>query len=217
MELSFATLILLFLRLSPFVLLCFFSISSIFNSDLKGIVYLAGLLFAAGISVMAQGFVSSAKPDNKDDICDIISIGSGTFSNIPLGETILGFTFTYLLHTMRQTDNEYPESGIVRRNWPTIIFFMSLIFFDLALNTNLFSFVKDYLKMPLTSCYTNMQTFAAYGIGIIAGVIWSNIIYSTKTPELLYFSKYKNNEACSRASNKTFKCKVYKNGKLISG
>ena len=217
MELSFATLFLLFLRLSPFVLLCFFSISSIFNNDLKGVVYLAGLLLTAGISVIAQMFVSSSKPENKDDICDIVSIGSGIFSNIPLGGTILGFTFTYLLQTMRQTDIEYPGSGIVNRNWPTTLFFMTLIFSDLALNTNLFSFIKKYLNMPLTACYTNIQSIAAYGIGIIAGVIWSNIIYSTKTPELLYFSKYKNNESCSKASNKTFKCKVYKNGKLISG
>lgn len=217
MELSFATLFLLFLRLSPFVLLCFFSISSVFNSDLKGIVYLAGLLLAAGVSIMAQGVVSSSKPDNKDDICDLVSIGSGIFSNIPLGETILGFTFTYLLHSMRQTDIEYPGSDIVKRNWPTILFFMALIFSDLVLNTNMFFFIKEYLKMPLTACYTNTQTIIAYVIGIIAGVIWSNIIYNTKTPELLYFSKYKNNESCSKVSNKTFKCKVYKNGNLISG
>ena len=217
MELNFATLILLFLRLSPFVLLCFFSISSIFNSDLKGVVYLAGILLAAGFSLVAQGFVSASKPANKDDICDLVSIGSGAFSNIPLGETILGFTFTYLLQTMRQTDKEYPKSDVVKRNWPTTLFFMILIFSDLALNTNIFSFIKEYLKMPPTACYTNMQTAAAYSIGIFAGFLWSNIIYSTKTPELLYFSKYKNNESCSKVSNKTFKCKVYKNGKLISG
>jgi hypothetical protein len=216
MELNFATLILLFLRLSPFVILCFFSISSIFNSDLKGVVYLAGVLLAAGISLMSQGFISS-KSDNKDDICDIISIGSGMFSNIPLGGTILGFTFMYLLQTMIQTDAEFPGLKTTERNWPTILFFIILIFFDLVLNTHLFTAVKNLLNLPLTACYSGIQSAVAYGIGIIAGLIWSTIIYTAKSPELMYFSKYKNNESCSKVSNKTFKCKVYKNGKLVSG
>ncbi len=217
MELTFATLLLLFLRLSPFVLICFFSISSIFNNDLKGIVYLVGLLLAAGISLMAQSLVSPSTIPNKDSICEIVSFGSGMFSNIPLGQTVLGFTFAYLFNTMMKTSMEYPDSNVISRNWPTIVFFITLIFFDLVLNTNSFNVIKTYLSLPNTFCYTYSQSMIAYGIGAVAGLVWASIIYSARTPELLYFSKYKNNEICSKVSNKTFKCKVYKNGKLISG
>jgi hypothetical protein len=217
MELNFATLFILFLRLSPFVLLCFFSISSIFNNDLKGIVYLVGLLLAAGISLMAQGFVSDPQVATKDDICDIVSIGSGMFSKIPLGQTILGFTFAYLINSMLTTDANNPSSNVLNTNWPTIVFFISLIFFDLVMNTNIFNSMKGFVGLPNTYCYTNKQTAIAYAIGALVGLVWAKTIYKTDTPELLYFSKYKNNEVCSKASNKTFKCKVYKNGKLVSG
>ena len=46
MDINLATFVFLFLRLSPFILICFFTLSSIFNSDLRGIVYLFGLLWA---------------------------------------------------------------------------------------------------------------------------------------------------------------------------
>lgn len=217
MELNFATLLLLFLRLSPFVLLCFFSISSIFNNDLKGIVYLVGLLLAAGVSLMAQGFVSPGASLDKDGICDIVSIGSGIFSSIPLGQTILGFTFAYLINSMLNTDRNNPNSSMLTTNWPTIVFFIALIFFDIVMNTNIFNSLKGIIGLPNTYCYTVKQTGFAYAIGGVIGLIWAKLIYQTDTPELLYFSKYKNNESCAKASNKTFKCKVYKNGKLVSG
>ena len=46
MDLNLATFSFLFLRLAPFILICFFTLSSIFNNDLRGIVYLFGLLIA---------------------------------------------------------------------------------------------------------------------------------------------------------------------------
>ena len=55
MELNISTFMYLFIRLLPFILVCFFSISSIFSNDVKGIVYLCGLLLTVGI-----GFVVSA-------------------------------------------------------------------------------------------------------------------------------------------------------------
>ena len=38
MELNIATIIYLFFRLAPFIIVCFFSLQSIFNQDLKGLV-----------------------------------------------------------------------------------------------------------------------------------------------------------------------------------
>ena len=40
-------------------------------------------------------------------------------------------------------------------------------------------------------CYSLKQTGFTYLIGLIIGVIWANIIYSSKTPELQYFPEYK--------------------------
>ena len=41
----------LFFRLSPFIIASFFSLISVFNSDLKGFIYLVGLIFSTAITM----------------------------------------------------------------------------------------------------------------------------------------------------------------------
>jgi membrane-associated phospholipid phosphatase len=100
-------------------------------------------------------------------------------------------------------------------NLPTIIFFTILILFDVFWNTNLFRSLKELMYLDTRYCYTLKQSGFAYLIGIFIGVIWANIIYSSKTPELQYFPEYKNNEMCKKASPTKYKCTVYKNGEMV--
>ena len=124
MELNISTFMYLFVRLLPFILVCFFSISSIFSNDVKGIVYLCGLLLTVGIGFMASaligmftqnlketdesiGIISSDEESNnkKDLICKILSLGFSSLT-IPIGELITSFTFIYLLATMILTSTD---------------------------------------------------------------------------------------------------------------
>ena len=50
MEANLYNLFYLFFRLSPFIVACFFSLISIFNSDMKGLIYLVGLIFTTAIT-----------------------------------------------------------------------------------------------------------------------------------------------------------------------
>jgi hypothetical protein len=47
------------------------------------------------------------------------------------------------------------------------------------------------------------------------GFLWGTIIISS-SKSLAYFSGYTNDEICSRPSQQTFRCKVYKNGVVIA-
>ena len=49
----------LFFRLSPFIIASFFSLVSLFNSDLKGFIYLVGLIFSTAITMGFGGSISS--------------------------------------------------------------------------------------------------------------------------------------------------------------
>jgi len=218
MEVSASMFMYLFLRLAPFILICFFSISSIFNGDLKGIVYLVGLILAAGASILVGGILPSSwteSPSSVPGICDAVSIGSGIFSKIPLGQTILSFTLFYLYQTMKKNDEDNKDLNSRSRNWPTLYFFGFLLLADLFINTGILSNLKTYLNMSTAYCYNLPQSLLAFGTGMTFGIIWANMIYSTDTPELIYFPKYKNNEVCKKASKKTFRCKVFKNGERI--
>ena len=49
MNIDLIKIVYLFFRLAPIIIVSYFTLSSIFNNDLKGIVYLAGLLLTCMI------------------------------------------------------------------------------------------------------------------------------------------------------------------------
>jgi len=262
MDLNLGTFIFLFLRLAPFILITFFTLSSVFNSDLRGVVYLFGTLLSIFVNYLIGNnkslgdFVGNTGiiEDDKSAICDFALFGSDKGSIIPIGETIIGFTFFYLFTILVLKDRDHIKNTIdfnsmpnvpslgecfvtpwqmlsldflrfipimffntpsTKENLPTIIFFTVLILFDIFWNTNVFRYIKELLQVDTKYCYTNRQTGFAYLVGILIGVIWANIIYSMKNPELQYFPEYKNNEMCKKVSNTKYKCSVYKNGELV--
>jgi len=201
MELNIISFCYLFLRLAPFILVCFFTLSSILNSDFRGLVYISGLLFSCFVTIIFGNALSDIIPVvdaiDRPAICNSISVGqSSDVSKLPLGQSVISFTFGYLLYTIIQ-------NNIIKQNIATIIFFPILLLFDLVWNAK-------------NGCYSVFQLIASLIIGGLFGVFWSYIIEKTKNPDLQYFAGVTNNEVCSAPSKQTFKCRVFKNGKLIS-
>jgi len=206
MDINSSTFMYMFIRLCPFILVCFFTISSIFNGDVKGFVYLAGLLLNVGITI---GIISNSIPNYKQDmsqnmICDITSFGNKSLS---VGENIIGFTFFYLLTTMLIVGSKN-EIDLVASNWPTIVFFTLLIGSEIFINTNAVR-IAPY-------CYDWKNSLLTYFIGGLFGAGWAWAVVSTNTAELQYFNQYKNNEKCEKTNKAKFRCKVYKDGVEIN-
>lgn len=201
MELNFLVFGYLFLRLAPFVLACFFTLASIFNQDYKGVIYLAGLILSSVFVIMSSNlpFINTlTRPDNSPEICRLFTMGqTDDISGLPLGQSMLTYTFGYLLYSMIQ-------NGLVKSNIPTMIFFPALILFDFGWNVT-------------NSCYTWMQLLVSLTLGGIIGWLWAYIVSNNgKNNDNLYFTSLAEKETCSKPSKSTFKCNVYKNGKLIS-
>lgn len=190
----------LFLRLAPFVLASFFTLASIFNQDFKGFIYLVGLLFSSFITMLAAKlpFISNlTRPTDAPEICNVLTIGqTDSLSDLPLGQSSINYTFAYLWYSMIHSD-------LVGQNIPTLVFFPLLIIFDFIWNFN-------------NSCYSFFQLATSAGVGGLIGWLWAYIISTSKSPSLMYFSSLTNEDVCSRPTKSTFKCNVYKNGKLIS-
>lgn len=202
MDLNIISFSYLFLRLAPFILVCFFSLTSIFNQDFKGLVYLAGLLLSCFITILIGSFVSDYIPmidsNTRPEICNMITIGQGgDISKLPLGQSSIGFTFGYLLYTI-------VKENFVKQNIATLVFFPILLLFDLIWNAT-------------NSCYNVMQLVISLIIGGLSGVLWSYIISLSGNPQLQYFVGVNNGEVCSAPTKSTFKCRVYQNGKLLAG
>jgi hypothetical protein len=199
MDLNIISFTYLFLRLAPFVLVSFFALSSIFNQDFKGLVYLAGLLCACFVNITVGNVMTflPSPTEPRPEICNMISLGQdGDISKLPLGQAVFGYTFAYLLYTIITYD-------FVNQNIPTLVFFPLVIVFDGLWN------IKN-------SCYTVWQLLASLVFAGFFGWFWSYLIDSTNTKSLQYFAGVNNKEVCSKPSASTFKCAVYKNGKLLS-
>jgi len=200
MDLNIISITYLFLRLAPFVLVSFFSLSSFLNQDFKGLVYLSGLIFACFGTIIFGNiltFIPKYLPEERPEICNIISINQqGEISKLPLGQTVFGFTFFYLLFPMI-------INNFIKQNIPTLIFFPVLILFDLVWNVQ-------------NTCYTFWQLVASLLIGSAFGILWSYMIGKTNNPSLQYLASSTNNEVCSKPSEQTFRCNVYKNSQVVA-
>lgn len=198
MKLDIVSFSYLFLRLAPFVLVSFFSLGSLFNQDFKGLIYLVGLIVSTAIAVMiGNGFGFTGINKDAPGICRMIELGeNGEFSKLPLGQVVFGYTFAYLLYPI--IANNY-----VLMNIPTIVFFPILILGDIIWNTQ-------------HGCYDISHLISSLFVGSVIGILWALIIAVTDVANFQYFNSVTGKDVCSRPTKSTFRCNVYKNGKLIS-
>jgi len=179
-------------RLFPFILVSFFTLSSLLNQDLKGIIYLAGLLIACFLSsVVGNSDVFDATPKKDGDdylkICNALVLGQDSpFSRLPLSMTVFSYTFFYLIFVIA-------KYKLANQNVMSIILFIVLIIADWVWNTTF-------------QCNSHERLFAALIIGCGVGLGWGAIIDSTKQVELQYFNGISNKNVCKVSAKQKFRC-----------
>ena len=172
MELNIKTFLYIFLHLCPFILVCFFTISSIFGNDIKGIIYLVGLLLSIGLVIMSESIFPNLGDswfNNKQNaMCNLFSFGQSSLSKLSIGQIIIGFSFSYLVYTM----NIVNEEPVFASNWPTIVFFSLLVISELGINTNIMTL------MPIIQKYWKMIVGVVIGIVLFYFIKFFNSSYS---------------------------------------
>ena len=199
-------------RLFPFILVSFFTLSSLLNQDIKGIIYLAGLLIACFVStIVGSTFpktfekIPTAAPAPAPDpdpatatatatatdfnlICNSLTLGEdGPISKLPLSMTVYSFTFFYLVYIIG-------KYKLANQNIITILFFSTVI-------------LGDWYWHRLFNCNSHSSLFGAFAIGTIIGLAWSAIIASTGKVELQYFNGISNKEVCKLRTKQKFLCR----------
>lgn len=178
-------------RLAPFILVSFFSLSSILNQDLKGLIYLAGLLFASFLAIMiGNNDVFKNPSENTTDnelICNVLTLTeNGRLSNLPLSMVVFAYTFFYLVDIIA-------HYKLASQNIPTLIIFPLII-------------IGEFIWNRAYGCASLSGIIAAFGVGSVMGWAWSAMIRSTGVVQLQYFNGISNAAVCSRPSKQKFKC-----------
>lgn len=187
--------IVLFLSyISPVLLGFFLVMSSMFNQDAKGLFYLLGVIAATGIGIILRNVFK--EKGEMPAICNLIDIpgaNSGGFTTPIFSTLIVAFTFAYLVFPMFATG----------ANVPVLISLITLMLMDVLINT--------YHKCGgVANLMISTVCGAALGIGYYYLI---NLISDGKQT---YFSDLPSNQVvCRKPKSETYKCRVYKNGRLL--
>ena len=194
---DYKTIIYLFLRLIPFILVCFFTLSSIFNQDLVGVIYLAGLLVACFANIIVGGVFPHSE---KNEICDLITINNNVlFANLPVGLTIISYTFFYMFYMIINYD-------LVQQQLPTLILFPLFLISDIMWNIQ-------------NNCFNIINIILSVALGGSIGYGWSAMLDYGKIKNFHFINIEDSNRAgntCGVLENeRKMNCFIYKNGKLL--
>lgn len=200
MDLSIDAILHIFFRLSPFILVCFFSLYSIFNKNVKGIIYLAGLLLACFMTILFGNFPELQKIDkisgfpvtalNKS--CRMIEFSDqGPISYLPLGQTVLAYTLFFIGYPIIMDD--FTQMNFNSRNMTIIVFFIILVIAD---------FIWNFSK----NCFGMISLLISLIIGSSIGLLWGYVI-KTSGKDLQLFRDTTTSKSCNKESKKKHRCR----------
>lgn len=190
MNASLFNLLYLAFRLAPFILICYFLISTIYLQEIQSLIFLGGLIGACLLAmVLSESFTffNYDVPDYATSMCHITTLSEvGSFSKIPLSTVIYTYALSYLgipiLHYNRNNSNI-----------PILVFFPVIAFLDM-------------LWLYLFGCSTMWNIFTGGVVGMTVGLAWSEIIFRSSYKKVQYESILSDSDECSMQSAAGFQC-----------
>jgi hypothetical protein len=194
--LTLSNILQFFSFIAPTLLIFFLFLSSLFNQNLKGLVYIAGVLIASFVNIIFMNIIGSERSEDESFSCSLFDIPHVSKFNSPYPTTlIIAFTIAYLVLPMRYNK---------QMNYIVLLFLLGLLGIDM-------------LTKVQNKCTTYPGCVLGALVGFLLGVIWYIFFHAMGYDSLLYFDELRSdNVVCSRPSKQTFRCSVYKNGELIS-
>jgi len=198
MDLNIINILYMFFRLAPFIIVSYFTLQSIFNQDLKGLIYLIGLLVTSIVVVLLGNILKKFSPpkglmptDYSKIRCTQLTLGnSQPISVLPLSQTVFGYTLAYLGYFIS-------VNNLQTQNIATFIIFPILIISDIMWSTVNICSSPKYLLISLI-------------LSALFGTLWAMIIDSTNSPDLAYMSGISNKDVCSKPTKSLYKCRPIK-------
>lgn len=215
-------------KLSPAFITVFLCMTSMVNQDVKALVWLA--IVVLGILMVSLFRKNSTGPDTAfatvlgmDDkggdigeatpIDEALPIEKASDKDLPLAD-VTAVSFKRLMAFY-----PYPSSFFIMFTLIYMIIPMQLYSswnYYIIMTLLLFFAVDTMVKLNNKSASKNGVVLGALA-GLLYGGLWIYILYTTNATKFLYFTGGKsNNTTCSKPTDQTFKCYVYKNGEIIS-
>jgi len=187
-------------RFAPFILVSYFIVSSIFNADIRGIVFLGMLLLNCFVTIAVgnmltdiPGVMVPPATRNKYGTCNTMNLTSGgpLSRALPLNINVFAFTFGYLSNLLEIAK----DKSLVMRNIPMILVFSVII-------------ITQFIWSLSNGCASVAGLLLSLGIGFGLGWAFSLLIVKSGISDLQFFNGIKNEEVCTKMSDEFFTCTV---------
>jgi len=185
--------------LSPILITFFLVMLSLFNLNMKGIVYLAGILLASFVNYGISGVIKntddqSSPSSHSHAVCNLIELDIWQNQNPSPSSMYLSFTFIYLLAPMIQNKQ------------------MNL----LLITTMILLIGIDAIVKNINGCTSKGGSFFGILVGGFLGFVWYLALTMSKLHNLLFFTEFDSNKPyCSKPTNQKFKCRATKTGEIV--
>jgi len=175
---------------APYFLASFFVLLSIINGDIKGFMYLFGLIIVYGIILLFKG---SLPKQESTGICTVLEGYHGKHPSFITALYVYSLVYVMLPMIMYNVFNAQ-----------LIVLLAFIIIVDILIR----SFQMKCISM------TNI--FFGFIIGGLIAVLWVFMLKQSGQTKLLFYDEIlSNRETCSRPSTDKFTCDVYQYGKII--
>lgn len=189
-------------RLAPLIIVCYFLLQSLFNYDLRGVIYLCGLIIASFAGSILGDLIDVGYIEGRSYRCNTLYLGSipttsgivEPMSKLPLNILVYSYTLAYLVTAFTAPPVTYKNAlASLQQNMPVLIIFPLLIIFE-------------GVWLTAHSCNAFMMIFMSLLVGIGGGVFWAFMMRLTKNPNIQYMS-IGNINVCSRPTKTIYRCR----------
>ena len=205
------------IRLMPYLVVSYFTLSSVFNQDVRGIIYISTLLLACALASVIEQLLShlgnqfmgkAPEPDPSEPstvkYCGIMAMQTN-LSPLSVNLFTLVYTMMYIL-----TPAGYAEGGAsaaVTKNLPAFLFLLSVSIFE-AYNAFIYGCFG-----PRTPMNYFLAIIVSIGLALFFGWAFSSMIISSANKKnmskFLFTSAFTSAEVCSLAKTQ-LSCEVPK-------
>ena len=169
---------------------------SFFNSDAKGVIYLGFLMISSMLNVLLMNAKKSEPNPDRSRFCNMMDVpwNINNYNSPDYNSMVIMFTTAYIMLPMVYNK---------QMNYGAVMFMFIL-------------FAFNYITQSTFLCCKGMDMIFGGLIGMVMGCSFAGLLKMAGGEKFLYFNELSsNNTVCSRPSKQTFKCSVYKNGKII--
>lgn len=194
-QLTLSNLLQLTSTLSPVLITFFLVMLSLFNLNLKGIMYLSGVMLATFLNYILGFAWAGEEKIVPPAMCNLLE-GPWTHHTDPSSSSLyLAFTLVYLFMPM-YFNNQMN------------IYLLTTLLVILGI---------DMITKIQNSCTSTMGAILGMVLGGAMGLIWYALFKSSGFDKLLYFEEFQSNKPyCSKPGKQKFKCRNTKSGEIIA-